>query len=135
MREFPIVFSTSGYLLFLLCCILVHLFLQTSAIFSGGIISHTFELEAKSKGVFAGEPAVIKFRVPTKSALQVNICWNCCLFFILFLVSNLFLIVVVFFPIRRHIQLPYCLWTFFLIDLLRRSLNGYVSLYFNLTVT
>lgn len=86
MREFPIVFyivfSTSGYLLFLLCCILVHLFLQTSAIFSGGIISHTFELEAKSKGVFAGEPAVIKFRVPTKAALQVNICWNCCLFFI-----------------------------------------------------
>uniref|UniRef100_I1N7Y5 Translocon-associated protein subunit beta n=1 Tax=Glycine max TaxID=3847 RepID=I1N7Y5_SOYBN len=74
MREFPIVFyivfSTSGYLLFLLCCILVHLFLQTSAIFSGGIISHTFELEAKSKGVFAGEPAVIKFRVPTKAALQ-----------------------------------------------------------------
>uniref|UniRef100_A0A0R0FX86 Translocon-associated protein subunit beta n=2 Tax=Glycine max TaxID=3847 RepID=A0A0R0FX86_SOYBN len=37
---------------------------------AGGILSHTFELEAKSKGVFAGEPAVIKFRVPTKSALQ-----------------------------------------------------------------
>ncbi|KAH1077153.1 hypothetical protein GLYMA_19G099900v4 [Glycine max] len=37
---------------------------------AGGIISHTFELEAKSKGVFAGEPAVIKFRVPTKAALQ-----------------------------------------------------------------
>ncbi|KAG4912589.1 hypothetical protein JHK82_053175 [Glycine max] len=38
---------------------------------AGGIISHTFELEAKSKGVFAGEPAVIKFRVPTKAALQL----------------------------------------------------------------
>ncbi|RDX71919.1 Translocon-associated protein subunit beta [Mucuna pruriens] len=37
---------------------------------AGGILSHTFELEAKTKGVFSGEPAVIKFRVPTKSALQ-----------------------------------------------------------------
>ncbi|KAG2405184.1 uncharacterized protein HKW66_Vig0044390 [Vigna angularis] len=37
---------------------------------AGGILSHTFELEAKSKGLFAGEPAVIKFRVPTKAALQ-----------------------------------------------------------------
>ncbi|KAK7311319.1 hypothetical protein RJT34_09374 [Clitoria ternatea] len=37
---------------------------------AGGILSHTFELEAKVKGVFAGEPAVIKFRVPTKAALQ-----------------------------------------------------------------
>ncbi|TKY63004.1 Translocon-associated protein subunit beta [Spatholobus suberectus] len=37
---------------------------------AGGILSHTFELEAKAKGVFAGEPAVIKFRVPTKAALQ-----------------------------------------------------------------
>lgn len=39
--------------------------------FSGGIISNTFELEAKAKGVFAGEPAIIKFRVPTKAASQV----------------------------------------------------------------
>ncbi|QCD96819.1 translocon-associated protein subunit beta [Vigna unguiculata] len=37
---------------------------------AGGILSHTFELEAKSKELFAGEPAVIKFRVPTKAALQ-----------------------------------------------------------------
>ncbi|KAL2320363.1 hypothetical protein Fmac_029332 [Flemingia macrophylla] len=37
---------------------------------AGGILSHTFELEAKSKGVFSSEPAIIKFRVPTKSALQ-----------------------------------------------------------------
>ncbi|MED6151239.1 hypothetical protein PIB30_080650 [Stylosanthes scabra] len=37
---------------------------------AGGILSHTFELEANTKGVFAGEPAVIKFRVPTKAALQ-----------------------------------------------------------------
>ncbi|QHO38096.1 translocon-associated protein subunit beta [Arachis hypogaea] len=36
----------------------------------GGILSHTFELETNTKGVFAGEPAVIKFRVPTKAALQ-----------------------------------------------------------------
>ncbi|XP_027352267.1 translocon-associated protein subunit beta [Abrus precatorius] len=37
---------------------------------AGGILSHAFELEAKSKGLFSGEPAVIKFRVPTKAALQ-----------------------------------------------------------------
>ncbi|RYR04831.1 hypothetical protein HN51_041377 [Arachis hypogaea] len=37
---------------------------------AGGILSHTFELETNTKGVFAGEPAVIKFRVPTKAALQ-----------------------------------------------------------------
>jgi translocon-associated protein subunit beta len=51
---------------------LVYFFLQTSHIVcSGGVLSHTFELEAKSKGVFSGEPAVIKFRVPTNAALQV----------------------------------------------------------------
>ncbi|KAI4350459.1 hypothetical protein L6164_004913 [Bauhinia variegata] len=37
---------------------------------AGGILSHSFELEAKAKGVFSGAPAVIKFRVPTKAALQ-----------------------------------------------------------------
>ncbi|CAI8592475.1 unnamed protein product [Vicia faba] len=38
---------------------------------ASGVLSHTFELEAKSKGVFSGEPAVIKFRVPTNAVLQV----------------------------------------------------------------
>ncbi|KAL5581438.1 hypothetical protein UlMin_013880 [Ulmus minor] len=37
---------------------------------AGGIVSHSFELEAKSKGIFNGEPAVITFRIPTKAALQ-----------------------------------------------------------------
>ncbi|XP_054802901.1 uncharacterized protein LOC129306369 isoform X2 [Prosopis cineraria] len=37
---------------------------------AGGILSHTFELEATQKGVYSGEPAVIKFRVPTKASLQ-----------------------------------------------------------------
>ncbi|XP_061351010.1 uncharacterized protein LOC133296069 isoform X2 [Gastrolobium bilobum] len=37
---------------------------------AGGVLSHTFELEAKTKGVFSGEPAIIKFRIPTKAALQ-----------------------------------------------------------------
>lgn len=37
---------------------------------AGGILSHTFELEAKNKGLFYGQPAVVKFRVPTKAALQ-----------------------------------------------------------------
>ncbi|KAA0037850.1 translocon-associated protein subunit beta [Cucumis melo var. makuwa] len=37
---------------------------------AGGHVSHSFELEAKSKGMFHGSPAVVTFRVPTKSALQ-----------------------------------------------------------------
>ncbi|XP_022935419.1 translocon-associated protein subunit beta isoform X2 [Cucurbita moschata] len=37
---------------------------------AGGHLSHSFELEAKTKGMFHGSPAVITFRVPTKSALQ-----------------------------------------------------------------
>ncbi|KAL8140856.1 hypothetical protein V2J09_006877 [Rumex salicifolius] len=36
----------------------------------GASVSHSFELDAKMKGPFQGAPAVIKFRVPTKSALQ-----------------------------------------------------------------
>lgn len=39
---------------------------------SGGIVSHSFELEAKEKGIFNGAPAVVTFRVPTKAALQVG---------------------------------------------------------------
>ncbi|KAL6139382.1 hypothetical protein ACLB2K_057687 [Fragaria x ananassa] len=35
-----------------------------------GVISHSFELEAKTKGMFNGAPAVITFRIPTKAALQ-----------------------------------------------------------------
>ncbi|OAY37146.1 hypothetical protein MANES_11G078900v8 [Manihot esculenta] len=37
---------------------------------AGGILSHSFELEGKVKGSFYGSPAVITFRIPTKSALQ-----------------------------------------------------------------
>ncbi|KAL5101885.1 hypothetical protein RYX36_006212, partial [Vicia faba] len=37
----------------------------------GYVLSHTFELETKSKGVFSGEPAVIKLCVPTNVVLQV----------------------------------------------------------------
>ncbi|XP_038695984.1 uncharacterized protein LOC119993117 [Tripterygium wilfordii] len=37
---------------------------------AGGILSHSFELEAKKKGMHYGGPAVITFRIPTKSALQ-----------------------------------------------------------------
>ncbi|XP_004304552.1 PREDICTED: translocon-associated protein subunit beta [Fragaria vesca subsp. vesca] len=37
---------------------------------AGGVISHSFELEAKTKGMFNGAPAVITFRIPTKAALQ-----------------------------------------------------------------
>ncbi|KAH0907386.1 translocon-associated protein subunit beta [Brassica rapa] len=37
---------------------------------AGGILSHSFELEAKVKGPFYGAPAVVTFRIPTKTALQ-----------------------------------------------------------------
>ncbi|XP_022989726.1 translocon-associated protein subunit beta-like [Cucurbita maxima] len=37
---------------------------------AGGHLSHSFELEAKTKGMFHGSPAVVTFRVPTKPALQ-----------------------------------------------------------------
>ncbi|KAL8154154.1 hypothetical protein V2J09_011914 [Rumex salicifolius] len=36
----------------------------------GSVVSHSFELEPKMKGPFHGAPAVIKFRIPTKAALQ-----------------------------------------------------------------
>ncbi|CAN6992673.1 unnamed protein product, partial [Brassica oleracea var. botrytis] len=37
---------------------------------AGGIVSHSFELEAKVKGPFYGAPALVTFRVPTKAFLQ-----------------------------------------------------------------
>lgn len=37
----------------------------------GAVLSHSFELEAKTKTVYYGAPAVITFRIPTKAALQV----------------------------------------------------------------
>jgi len=37
---------------------------------AGGVVSHSFVLEARSKGVFTGSPAVVKYRVSSKSALQ-----------------------------------------------------------------
>ncbi|KAL3567751.1 hypothetical protein D5086_030402 [Populus alba] len=37
---------------------------------AGGLLSHSFELEGKVKGLFHGSPAVITFRIPTKAALQ-----------------------------------------------------------------
>ncbi|XP_043706837.1 translocon-associated protein subunit beta [Telopea speciosissima] len=36
----------------------------------GSLVSHSFALESQVKTVFYGAPAVIKFRVPTKAALQ-----------------------------------------------------------------
>ncbi|XP_041007063.1 translocon-associated protein subunit beta-like isoform X1 [Juglans microcarpa x Juglans regia] len=37
---------------------------------AGGLLTHSFELEGKAKGLFYGAPAVITFRIPTKAALQ-----------------------------------------------------------------
>ncbi|XP_010551941.1 PREDICTED: uncharacterized protein LOC104822420 [Tarenaya hassleriana] len=37
---------------------------------AGGILSHSFELEAKAKGIYYGASAVVTFRIPSKSALQ-----------------------------------------------------------------
>ncbi|KAL0680992.1 hypothetical protein Bca4012_047839 [Brassica carinata] len=39
---------------------------------AGGIVSHSFELEAKVKGPFYGAPALVTFRVPTKAVLQAK---------------------------------------------------------------
>ncbi|PRQ48252.1 hypothetical protein RchiOBHm_Chr2g0108641 [Rosa chinensis] len=39
----------------------------------GGIISHSFELEAKTKGMFSGATTVITFRFPSKAALQESV--------------------------------------------------------------
>ncbi|KAF8667564.1 hypothetical protein HU200_052766 [Digitaria exilis] len=36
----------------------------------GATVSHTFVLETKTQGRFQGSPAVITYRVPTKTALQ-----------------------------------------------------------------
>lgn len=44
---------------------------------SGALVSHAFELDSKVRTLFYGAPAVITFRVPTKTALQV---WHCQLF-------------------------------------------------------
>ncbi|KAK4765648.1 hypothetical protein SAY86_026738 [Trapa natans] len=38
---------------------------------SGALLSHSFVLEAKEKGMFYGAPAVVTFRIPTKAASQV----------------------------------------------------------------
>ncbi|KAK6153204.1 hypothetical protein DH2020_012843 [Rehmannia glutinosa] len=37
---------------------------------AGALLSHSFELEAKTRTVFYSAPAVITFRIPTKAALQ-----------------------------------------------------------------
>ncbi|KAF6161586.1 hypothetical protein GIB67_009465 [Kingdonia uniflora] len=36
----------------------------------GSVVSHSFVLESNVKGLFYGAPAVIKFRIPTKAAMQ-----------------------------------------------------------------
>ncbi|XP_026385551.1 translocon-associated protein subunit beta-like [Papaver somniferum] len=38
---------------------------------AGSAVSHSFDLVSQVKGIFNGESAIIKFRVPTKAALQV----------------------------------------------------------------
>ncbi|XP_047956146.1 translocon-associated protein subunit beta isoform X1 [Salvia hispanica] len=37
---------------------------------AGVVLSHSFELEAKTKTVFYSPPAVVKYRIPTKSTFQ-----------------------------------------------------------------
>uniref|UniRef100_A0A1J3CCV2 Translocon-associated protein subunit beta n=1 Tax=Noccaea caerulescens TaxID=107243 RepID=A0A1J3CCV2_NOCCA len=37
---------------------------------AGAILSHSFELEAKVKGLVYGAPAVVTFRIPTKTLVQ-----------------------------------------------------------------
>ncbi|KAF5732243.1 translocon-associated protein subunit beta-like [Tripterygium wilfordii] len=42
---------------------------------SGSVVSHSFALESEVKGVFYGAHAVITFGIPTKTELQVEICY------------------------------------------------------------
>ncbi|CAI9111618.1 OLC1v1011880C1 [Oldenlandia corymbosa var. corymbosa] len=37
---------------------------------AGGVLSHSFELEAKTKTLFYGAPALITYRIPTKATPQ-----------------------------------------------------------------
>ncbi|XP_058102999.1 uncharacterized protein LOC131246665 [Magnolia sinica] len=37
---------------------------------AGAVVSHSFILESKVKGMYHGAPAVIKFRIPSRAALQ-----------------------------------------------------------------
>uniref|UniRef100_A0A5B7AUC5 Putative translocon-associated protein subunit beta-like n=1 Tax=Davidia involucrata TaxID=16924 RepID=A0A5B7AUC5_DAVIN len=37
---------------------------------AGSLVSHSFELESKAKSIYHGAPAVITFRIPTKTRLQ-----------------------------------------------------------------
>ncbi len=39
---------------------------------SGGSLSHSFIVESRIKGPFSGSPAVVKYRVASKSTLQVS---------------------------------------------------------------
>lgn len=45
--------------------------MPTCFVASGALLSHTFELESKLQTQFYATPAIIRFRVPTKAALQV----------------------------------------------------------------
>ncbi|XP_021908946.1 translocon-associated protein subunit beta-like [Carica papaya] len=38
---------------------------------ANALVSHSFELETKVKGLFYGTPALITFKIPTKAAVQV----------------------------------------------------------------
>ncbi|XP_058093037.1 uncharacterized protein LOC131239374 [Magnolia sinica] len=37
---------------------------------AGAVVSHSFVMESKVKGMFYGAPAVIKFRIPSRATLQ-----------------------------------------------------------------
>jgi hypothetical protein len=76
-------FSASNRLLssYVCVCLCVHVYIyifhlvnSNYVVCSSGLLTHSFELEAKAKGLFYAAPAVITFRIPTKAALQVCIC-------------------------------------------------------------
>lgn len=73
-------------LVYVFVCVFTYFHLVTSnyVVCSGGLLIHSFELDAKAKGLFYGAPAVITFRIPTKAALQVCICNNVQFFFFIF---------------------------------------------------
>jgi hypothetical protein len=108
--------------------------------FSGATASHTFVLETKTQGRFQGSPAIITYRVPTKTALQVLsftltlhnsvvFLMLCILYYpsllsYLQLLDQFYCTKSMFIFWRRPTQLPSSHWIFLLREFRRRSLNG-----------
>lgn len=55
---------------------------------SGQVLSHSFELKSKTKGLFYGSPAVVTLRVPSKGVIQVFFIFFVLLVFVVMILHN-----------------------------------------------